>query len=156
MRRKTRLAVLVLSMLLLLSVGLAYAESDQPYEGHLQVTQNAVPDNIPMPNLLISRACGFSRTSDLTAHATVTASSNIRANYIKAEVTIQKLNRTTGVYYDYDYPYVRTVKNTDELLDTSTIRVGSSGTYRFKVVFSEDDAGEVTIFAPMYSNAEGL
>lgn len=156
MKRKTRVAVLVLSVLLLLSVGLAYAESGRPSNGSGLQAMPRVLIGHPQPRKLVVRTCGFSRTANLTAQASVTATSSIDANYIQAEVTIQKLNRTTGVYYDYDYPYIRTVRNTNAINDLSTIRVGSSGTYRFKVVFSEDDAGEVTTFAPMYSNAEGL
>lgn len=156
MKRKTRIAVFVLSMLLMSSVGLAYAESSQLLnDSGLQSMPKVLIGN-PQPRKLVVRSCGFSRTADLTAQVTVLASSSIYANYIKAEITVQKLNRTTGVYYDYANPYTRYVRNSDTLNDVSTIRVGSSGTYRFKVVFSEDDAGEVTIFAPMYSNAEGL
>lgn len=156
MKRKTRIASLVLSMLLLLSVGLAYAESSQPLNNSGSQAMPRVLIGHPQLRKLVVRSCGFTRTGNLTAHATISASSSINANYIKAEVTVQKLNRTTGVYYDYDYPYERMVKYTDELIDTSTIRVGSSGTYRFKVVFSENDAGEITVYDPMYSNAEGL
>lgn len=155
MMRKTGIVVLVLSMLLL-SIGLAYAESDQSLDNSRLQTMPRVLIGSPQPRKLAVRSCGFTRASDLTARATVTATSSIKANYIRAEVTVQKLNRATGVYYDYDYPYVRTVSNTNELMDITTIRVGSSGTYRFKVVFSENDAGEITTFEPMYSNAEGL
>lgn len=156
MKNKMRIAALALSMLLLLSMGLVYAESGQTFENNgLQVLPRVLLGH-PQPRKLLVRSCGFTRAGDLTGRATISASSTINAEYIRAEVTVQKLNRTTGVYYDYDYPYVRTERNTNALLDTSTIRVGSSGTYRFKVVFSENDAGEIIVFDPMYSKAEGL
>lgn len=156
MKRKTRIVALVLSMLLLLSMGLAYAESGQlPNNGGSQAMPRVLIGN-PQPRKLVVRSCGFSRTADLTARVTVLASSSIEANYIEAEITVQKLNRTTGVYYDYANSYTRYVRNSNTLNDVSTIHVGSSGTYRFKVVFTENDAGEITTFDPMYSNAEGL
>lgn len=156
MRKKGRIAAIALSVLMLLSVGWVYADT---------IADNA---NVAIEEMLTSvssdgtlrslgvKGVGFQRVKALQGKGTISATSTTKADYIKAEVTVQKLNRTTNTYYDYDDPFTVIEYNTTNMTEYPIINVGSSGTYRLEVVFSEKDGSQLTTYSEKYSAAVGL
>lgn len=155
MRKRTSIAAIALSVLMMLSAIAVYADvtdfaENAKEEAWLSVDANGVVRTIG------TKGVGFQRVKALQGKGTITATSTTIPDYIKAEVTVQKLNRTTNVYYDYDDPFTLITYNADDLTEYPIINVGSSGTYKLKVVFTEKDGSQTSISSPQYSAAVGL
>ncbi|MDO4553501.1 MAG: hypothetical protein Q4C22_08230 [Bacillota bacterium] len=106
------------------------------------------------PDSITSGSIGMERVASLKAESEATCHCNIIAEWIRAEYQMEKLNGST--YEPYGNPVSIYQYDTSAFADNRRWTVGSGGTYRLKVYFSEYNDGITKRKGPYYSQSVGL
>ncbi len=142
MKKRKQLLFVVLAVMLMLSSVVAYGAEIRP-AGSASV------------QMVASGSGSLTRISDRKAELEVYCRSSVVADYIKATCTVQKQG-SNGKYTDYADSFEIKDTNTPTLFEVYNLTVGSSGTYRVKVVFEDKVNGITTRTSAYYTQAVGL